>query len=248
MFLTEHPLFDEIIYKNKLNSTSTHAYSLIKDKLVRGNFIVVAEEQSSGKGRQKNIWYSPKGGLWFSMGLYNIVQNSSITLYIAVILHQTLLDIYPSMAGDLQIKWPNDIMLGGKKVCGILTSYYSWAKYLICGIGLDTNVENMPIELSEIATSLRGYLGIEINNSIILKTFLDKLYASLPLFIENGFIPYKSYYNKNSYLKGKVITLDTEFQLFNGKVLKVNGKGALIMELGESLIQPFYSGSVVKID
>ena len=59
MIIDEHPLFDEIIYKTKINSTSTHALSLIKDKLVKGNFLIVADEQNSGKGKQKKKKFQP---------------------------------------------------------------------------------------------------------------------------------------------------------------------------------------------
>jgi len=166
----------------------------------------------------------------------------------AVLVHQTILEVYPSLEEHLKIKWPNDIILDDRKVCGILTSYHSWAKYLICGLGLDTNISEMPLELSQIAVSLKDYLNLEINNFFILKAFLDKLYQQLPTFIEYGFEEYQNYYNQFDYLKDRVISLDTEFQIFRGKVLKINKKGALIMELDENLIQPFYSGSVVQID
>jgi BirA family biotin operon repressor/biotin-[acetyl-CoA-carboxylase] ligase len=248
VILDEHPLFDEIIHKNKLNSTSTFALSMIKDNLAKGNFLVIADEQSSGSGRRKNIWYSPQGGLWFSLGLYNLGQDSSITLFMAVLIHQTITEIYPSLKDKLKIKWPNDIMLEDRKLCGILTSYYSWAKYLVCGIGIDSNIPEMPLELSNIAVSLRDYLNIEVSNYYLLKVFLDKLYQQLPYFIEHGFVEYQDYYNRSDYLKDKFISLDTEFQLFRGRVLKTNKKGALILELDENLIQPFYHGTIVEID
>lgn len=248
MIIDEHPLFDEIIHKNKLNSTSTYTLSLIKDNIIKGNVLVIADEQSAGSGRKKNLWHSPRGGLWFSMGLYNVVQDSSITLLMAVLIHQTITEIYPSLQEVLKIKWPNDIMLENRKVCGILTSYYSWAKYLVCGIGLDTNIPEMPLELSNIAVSLKDYLNIEINNAFLLKAFLDKLYQQLPIFVEYGFQEYQNYFNQFDYLKDRFISLDTEFQIFRGRVLKTNKKGALILELDENIIQPFYSGSVVEID
>lgn len=248
MIIDEHPLFDEIIYKTKINSTSTHALSLIKDKLVKGNFLIVADEQSSGRGKEKKSWFSPHGGLWFSLGLYNVVQDSSITLFMATLIHQTITEIYPSLKDVLKIKWPNDIFLEDKKMCGILTSYYSWSKYLICGIGIDTNIQEFPLELLNIATSLREYLKVEVSNSFLLKSFLDKLHENLPVFIENGFAHYQEYYTKYDYLQGRYIALDTEFQVFHGRAMKVNKKGALILEIAENIIQPFYSGSVVEIE
>ncbi len=247
MLIEEHPLLDEIIQKKRVNSTSTLALSMIKDNLVKGNFLVLAEEQDSGKGRGKNVWYSPSGGLWFSLGLYNIVQDSSITLFMSVLLHETLIDNFPLLENTLKIKWPNDIFIEDKKICGILTSYFSWAKYLVCGIGLDSNVDELPDELLNIATSLKRYLSSEIDNKVILVQFLDKLYKNLPIFIEKGFAYYKDYFNSYAYLTDKLIELDTEFQKFSGTVLKVNNKGALILELDENLIQPFYSGTVTKI-
>lgn len=248
MIIDEHPFFDEIIHKNKLNSTSTFALSMIKDNLAKGNFLIIADEQTSGSGRRKNSWYSTKGGLWFSLGLYNMVQDSSITLFMAVLIHQSITEIYPSLKDNLKIKWPNDIMLEDRKVCGILTSYYSWAKYLICGIGIDTNIPEMPLELSNIAVSLKDYLNLEVSNYYLLKVFLDKLYEQVPVFVENGFAQYQTYYNESDYLKNRFISIDTEFQVFRGRVLKTNKKGALILEIDENLIQPFYHGTIVEID
>lgn len=248
MFLDEHPLLDEIIQKNRINSTSALAHGMIKDELIKGNFMIIAEEQASGYGTKKNSWYSPKGGLWFTLGLYNLSLDSSITLFMSVMIHQTILEFYPSVERDLMIKWPNDIFLRGKKICGILTSYLTSMKYLICGIGIDTNVVEFPSDLADIASSLQKELGIEVNNSVFLKNFLDKVYENLTIFFENGFGYYNEYFNNYSYLKNRIVTLDTEYQKFSGRVLKVNKYGALVLELGGNIIQPFYSGSITRID
>ena len=240
----KHPLFDEVLYFNKLGSTSSKAERLINSNTVQGNFLCLAGEQSSGKGRGKNSWISPAGGLWLTAALYGFNFQSSITIFTGICIHKTLSEIFPSISDKLKIKWPNDIYLNDKKLCGILSSNISSRKYHLIGIGLNTNVAELNENLTLKATSLQIELGKEVNSEEILTSIFDNFASALPSFVE-GELDIE-YFNQHSLLKGLHIELDTDYDIFRGKEKGINKNGALQIELKPGMIQPFYAGSVIS--
>ena len=240
----KHPLFDEILYFNKLGSTSSKAERLINSNSAHGNFLCLAEEQSSGKGRGKNSWLSPVGGLWLTAALYGFDFQSNITIFTGICIHKTLTELFPSISDNLKIKWPNDIYLNDKKLCGILSSNLSSRKYHLIGIGLNTNVDELDETLASIATSLQIELNRPVNNEEVLTRIFDNFASALPNFVE-GKLDVK-YFNQHSLLKGLQIELDTDFDIFKGKVKGIDRNGALLIELKPGMIQPFYAGSVIS--
>ncbi len=240
-------LFDEVYSYNKVPSSMSTAQKMIQNGDVKGNFLVVVNEQTGGKGRIKNKWFSPDGGLWFTMALYGLPLDSSLTLFTGVIIHKTIVDLFPELEGSVKIKWPNDIYIDNRKVCGILTSHLGHKNYFLVGIGIDSNVHEFPEELQDIATSLSIALDTDIDHDLFLEKLFELYAEELPEFIENRLKEYLEYYRYQSYLTGKEIVLSTEFDKFKGKVQGINSKGALLLELEQGMIQPFYSGSVDKI-
>ncbi len=240
-------LFDEIYSFNKVLSSMNSAQKMIQNGDVNGNFLVRVNEQTGGKGRQKNKWFSPEGGLWFTMALYGLPLDSSLTIFTGVIIHKTIVDLYPELDGKVKIKWPNDIFIGDKKICGILTTHLGVKNYFLVGIGIDTNISEFPEELQEVASSISIELGTDIDHDLFLERLFELYAEELPEFIENRLKEYLEYYREQSYLTGKEIDLVTEFDKFTGKVHGINSKGALLLELRAGMIQPFFSGSVDKI-
>ncbi|MBW7573416.1 biotin--[acetyl-CoA-carboxylase] ligase [Caproiciproducens faecalis] len=140
--------------------------------------LFIAEQQTGGKGRLGRVWASPSGtGLWFSVLLRPDslpVQVTNITLLagLAVCLSIRKLTKAPAM-----IKWPNDIVIGGKKVCGILTEMAAEIdriEYVVVGIGINVNTENFPEELSVKATSLRVECGKPVARVELLQEILSE--------------------------------------------------------------------------
>jgi len=239
----EHPLFDEVFYSKKVGSTSNKVENLITSNQAQGNFLYIAGEQTSGKGRGKNSWFSPAGGLWLSAALYGFNFQSNITIFTGICLHKTICELFPSIAEELKIKWPNDIFLQDDKICGILSSHLESRKYHIIGIGLNTNVLELDEKLAPGSASLQIELGHLIDDQKLLSTFFDNFASALPEFVE-GILDIK-YFNKNSLLKGLQIELDTDYDVFRGKVKGIDKNGALLIELKSGMIQPFYAGSVI---
>lgn len=246
--MKEIAFFDQIIIYASIESSFTKAKQLILNREVKGNFLIIAGKQSNGKGRGENQWFSPEGGLWFTAGFYNLPLKSSLTLYLALCVVQALEKLYEETKGRVFIKWPNDIMLEGKKLGGILTAAYPDLKYILAGIGLNTNIGDFPPELHDKAVSLSHVTKDPVDNEELLHLIFDYFSDGLYDFLENELQNLKTLYNdRYSFLKNKEITLNTEFEEFNGLVKGINNKGALILQLANGSLQPLYSGRVKDI-
>lgn len=142
--------------------------------------VVAAERQNAGYGRKGEGWYSPKGGLYFSVVLpkSNIDDLQTLTILAAVIVAKTVKEKF---GVEPFIKLPNDVFLNGKKICGILTENVLGrdVKSSVIGIGLDTNIEKFPPELENTATSLKMELNQDIDNKMILEQIIKELKRQL---------------------------------------------------------------------
>ncbi|MBT3168984.1 MAG: biotin--[acetyl-CoA-carboxylase] ligase [Candidatus Cloacimonetes bacterium] len=234
-----HKLFDEIIELKSINSTSKFAEKLIKNKEINGNFLVISETQTAGKGRNKNSWFSPEGGIWMTAALYSLPSEMGLTIFMGNCIHRAISELFPKL--KLQIKWPNDIFLENEKLCGILSSQMSYFNYHLIGIGINTNVEKFAENLN--AISLKNVVEKKVQNNLIIEKIFEIFTEDFPFFIENG-IDVK-YFQKFDYLKGKKVVLDTDFDRFEGVVKGINKTGAILLKLKSGMIQPFYAGSIL---
>lgn len=239
-----HLLFDEVYTYDKIVSTSKQAEKLIRNQNVQGNFLVIAAKQSGGIGRNRNHWFSPEGGIWLTTALYGLQTPPSIPLFTGICIHKTLCSTFPNLASKLTLKWPNDIYLENRKLSGILSQKMEAFNYHLLGIGLNSNICELPEDLKENAISLRSVLKREIDNRDLIIKLFDLIASDLPEFVENNFD--SSYFNQHSFLNGKQIVLDTDFDRYAGKCKGVNKDGALLIELKSGMIQPFYAGTVLN--
>jgi BirA family biotin operon repressor/biotin-[acetyl-CoA-carboxylase] ligase len=138
--------------------------------------VVVAEEQESGYGRKGEPWYSPQGGLYFSIILPRgeIDDLQTLTVLAAFVIAKTIKEDFNI---EPLIKLPNDVLLNGKKICGILTENIigDEVKSSVIGIGINTNMPGFPFELKDVATSLKIELGQKINNQELMKKIITGL-------------------------------------------------------------------------
>jgi len=152
-----------------LPSTNQKAKELAK-RGVKPWTVILAEGQSAGYGKEKIFWFSPRGGLYFSVVLpkSQIEDLQTLTVLAAFIVANTLKEKFSL---EPLIKLPNDVRLGRKKVAGILTENIIGrdVKLSVIGIGLNTNIDKFPKDLEDEATSLKIELGKEVNNQNILE-------------------------------------------------------------------------------
>ena len=173
----------KLYYFKKLPSTNLFARELIDQKVSNGS-VVVADVQTHGRGRKDRTWFSPTGGLWFSVIIYpDIPPRKSMMLTMAASLGvvdgiKTIASIVP------RIKWPNDVLIKGKKVCGILTEIdaeIDRINFAIVGIGLNVN-NTLPTDFSKYATTLRQECGSKVSRVQLLRSILksfDEQYEKL---------------------------------------------------------------------
>ena len=165
------------IYK-EVSSTNTVAKFLSKNNAENGT-VVISEKQTGAKGRSGKSWESPLGGVWLSIIVNPIVDYSKlplITLATGVAVAKTLERVGVE---NPEIKWPNDIMINGKKVCGILTeavTKFNRIESVIIGVGIDANlnVTDFPEELQSGTTTLKEELHKEGNENLLIKIFFEE--------------------------------------------------------------------------
>ncbi|MEM3627822.1 MAG: biotin--[acetyl-CoA-carboxylase] ligase [Candidatus Bathyarchaeia archaeon] len=183
-----------IILLRRVDSTNNFAKKLARYGAVEGT-VVVAEEQTAGRGRHGRKWFSPKGGLYFSVILRPKMKvNKTVGVIVAAGL--AVIKVLSENYGlRVEAKWPNDVLLDGKKVCGILTEVNSTGEnvnYVVVGIGINVNsatAKEFPEELKPIATSLREKLKRKVELEPLLKQCLEKLEEVYEAYIKLGFQP-----------------------------------------------------------
>lgn len=240
----KHNFFDEVYTLGRVNSTVSRSLKMIKQAEANGNFLLIAEQQASGQGRNNQSWYSPDGGIYMSANLYGLIVESSLTLFMGICIHKALLESFPYLDKELQIKWPNDIYLDNLKLGGILSVHQPRHRYHSIGIGINTNIDEFPPKLQEIATSLFCCLHFQIDNQKLIEKIFDRFMLDFPEYIENGLDQH--YFNKYSLLAGKEIVLDSGFEHYQGICKGINKNGAILLQLPSKMIQPFYAGSIIS--
>ncbi|QUH28842.1 biotin--[acetyl-CoA-carboxylase] ligase [Vallitalea guaymasensis] len=233
---------NKIINFDKLDSTNQQAKKLALEGASNGT-VVIAEEQTAGKGRRGKMWVSPPGtGIWMSAILRPSVmpENASmLTLVAGLAVCKAVREITNLEAS---IKWPNDIVVNGKKICGLLTEMNSeidFINFVVVGIGINVNIEKFPPELDNIATSLM----IEGNQSYQRKKLVKR---TLEIFEDY----YKKYlatedltkiieeYNEHCINIGRKVRVTGRKQDITGNVKCVTNKGELIVtdQQGEDIV------------
>ncbi|MBI3476607.1 MAG: biotin--[acetyl-CoA-carboxylase] ligase [Acidobacteria bacterium] len=170
----------------KIGSTNSEAMTAAAEGAPEGS-VFLAEEQLAGRGRGAHTWHSARSaGIYCSVVLRPPMPPSEALLFslaAGLAVHAAVAETFPGLRPDL--KWPNDVLLNGKKFCGILTEMNSEAtrvRHLVVGVGINVNQTKFPAELREIATSLKSETGTEWSRvelcAALLKS-LDREYRNL---------------------------------------------------------------------
>lgn len=198
--------------------------------------LIVADEQTEGRGRMVRKWYSPKGtGIWASFILRPDIQIQhapQLTLLSAVAVVQAIKKVTHITP---EIKWPNDILISGRKVCGILTELQAEEdriQSVILGIGINVNQDknDFSAEIIKKATSLKIELGKTVNRSSLIQSLCYYIEQLLHLYISEGFTPIKSLWETYAVSIGKRISARTVKGTFNGVALGINNEGVLLLK------------------
>lgn len=172
-----------------VDSTNTCVMRLAEEGAVHGT-VVVADQQNHGKGRRGRNWVSPPGtNIYMSLLLrpdFEVGKAPMLTLLMAYSVAEALIELEQV---DAKIKWPNDIVLNKKKICGILTEMMMKEQeidYVIIGVGINVNGESVPQELKESATTLRIETGRELSREALLARVLEMFEKNYEQFCRAG--------------------------------------------------------------
>ncbi len=218
-----------------VSSTNLIAHNLAAEGASEGT-IVISEKQRGGKGRLGRSWHSPqKVGLWFSMVLRPDIDPSnapSLSILSALTLSEILRSKYKLHS---QIKWPNDVLIDGRKATGILTELDAEkgkVNFVVVGIGINVNTltSKFPANIRKLATSIREEYGEEINRIELLRDFLEKFEKYYNAFCKKGLKPFLARVKKHSLMLGRKVKLKVGRKVIQAEVYDIGEDGALLVK------------------
>ncbi|HYT56611.1 MAG TPA: biotin--[acetyl-CoA-carboxylase] ligase [Verrucomicrobiae bacterium] len=240
-------------YFAEIGSTNTHARELAEKGAAEGE-VVLAESQTHGRGRLGRRWESPPfANLYFSVILrpkLAPVYAPQITLTAAVALAEAIDSLIPLSP---VIKWPNDILVNGKKLAGILAEAVcarERVEYVILGIGVNVNcpVDAMSQELRQRATSLFDVTRIHMDREFVLRRLiqdLDRCYGDLEQF---GFEAIAPQWEARFGLRGKRVRIELRDQVLIGRARGLARDGTLLVEGDDGILQKVIAGDVIPLE
>jgi BirA family biotin operon repressor/biotin-[acetyl-CoA-carboxylase] ligase len=237
-----------VIRYDSLGSTNTEAMNQAKLGASEG-LCIVADRQLDGRGREGRKWNSANGGgLYFSIVLRPTIEPRFLpilTLLAAVAVHDTLSALYDVEA---DIKWPNDILIDGKKICGILAETVDSPQgaAVVVGIGLNCNSDDLTGEVKSIATSILDETGKEPDRSHLIQTlthFLSAHYDQLT-FLGHTSEVIGNWAARSTFFRGKNVVVKTRVDIFEGTTVGLDQTGALLVETANGGIMAVTAGDV----
>ena len=235
--------FDEIISTNSLTK-------YLGELGAEEGSVIIAGSQTQGRGRSGKSWESPEnGGAWLSILIKpNIPLNyaSLITLATGVVVCKKIREL----GADAKIKWPNDILINGKKVSGVLTEAkitFNNLDYVIVGIGVDTdiNVEELPEKLQKGVTNLKGELIDKKSNDEIIGLILNEFENTYNIFKAGEYETILNDWRNLSETIGSEVTVKQPLgKIIEGYALGINKEGSLIIEKNDGELIKIIAGEL----
>jgi len=243
----------EVISYRKVDSTNDVAYSLAEKGLKEGA-VIFADEQARGKGRQGRTWSSPpRGGIYMSCILRPAMapaEISKITLVAAVAVAKAIRMV---TGLDARIKWPNDILIGQNKVCGILTEMKAEQDsiaFIILGIGINVNTaaKCLPKGAASLKLESKGAgRGENISRVELARKVLEELDEYYDILMRKGFAPVIDEWRGLSAMLGSRIKVVLPARAFEGTAHNVDPDGSLVVRLDSGVLQKVQSGDIVMV-
>lgn len=237
-----------VIHYEEIDSTNTEARRLSKGGAEHG-LVIVAEKQTAGKGRRGRNWESPAGrNLYFSILLRPELKPKKAPMLTIVMAYSVAKVLHEQESLPVQIKWPNDLVLFKKKVCGILTEMNMngcQVEDVIVGVGINVNTEGFPQELHDKATSLYLEKGVQIERKELLQKVLNEFQKQYALFLEVQELSFlqESYNRMLINRNQEVLVLAPEGE-YRADALGINELGELSVRKTDGSVENIFAGEV----
>lgn len=240
---------NNIIHLDSVDSTNDEAKKRAREGAKEGT-VVIAEEQTKGRGRLGRNWTSPKyKGIWMSIILRPDIDPMKVSK-VTQIGAAAVTMAAEEMGIETFIKWPNDIIMNGKKVCGILTEMsgeLTKVNYVIMGIGINANIEKeeFPEEIQVVASSLKIEKGQYVKRKELVSKVLNNFENLYDEFINEGKIDKSiEICREKSILIGKQVRIIEREKETKAKVLDLNKDGKLIVQYEDGKVEEIISGEI----
>lgn len=232
----------EIIRLESVDSTNDFAKSKIEEFSVKKNFVIVAKEQTNGRGQRGNLWFSEKGkNITCSIAIFFdsfLIENQ---FYISKVVSISIINALSFFKSGFEIKWPNDIYFEKKKIAGILIENSISGKnlnYSIIGIGLNVNQEIFENDLEK-ATSLKNIISKNIDPNFLFELILKEISILINLLEKKMFEEIDLYYFQ-FLMNYKILAKYSDNSgVFKGKIIGIENSGHLIIEKQTSEIKKY---------
>lgn len=237
-----------IFFSHEVGSTNDWAEELAQCGAEQGT-VAVAEAQTAGRGRLDREWFSPKGGLWFSIVLRPKLLPAQAVRLVFVAGLAVAETLHEEFGLKVETKWPNDVLLNGKKMCGILLEMSTTEEkvnFVVMGVGVNANfTENVfPEELRNVASSLENELGHQVRLEDLFGRLLERLENAYELYLERGFTPILERWKEYAGFLGRKVEVADQNQKMSGLALDVDQDGALAVKLENGTIRRVLVGDV----
>lgn len=240
------PAFFHLHGHGLIDSTNLEAKRLAAAGAPAGT-LVVATSQSAGRGRQGRSWESPTGNLYASLVLHpaGAAARAAQLSFVAAL---ALADAVAGLLGggaDLSLKWPNDVLVSGRKICGILLESGSGTakdRWIVAGAGL--NVASHPQIAGRATTSLAAEGGTGVSARDALEAYANCFLDWLTTWEQQGFAPVRAAWKDRSHGLGEPLEVRLPQETLRGRFADLDGDGALVIDLGEGRTRRIAGGEV----
>lgn len=228
----------EIYYFDSIDSTNTKAKELAEEGHPSGT-LVVADRQTAGKGRRGRSWESPSGiGIFMTLMLKPEINPNHASMLTLVAAMATTRAIRRVTGVPAMIKWPNDIVMNGKKVCGILTemsAQFDYINHIVIGIGINVHNEDFPEEIAQTASSIYLESGQHIHRASLIEAFLEEFEDVYAEYLKTEDMEgLQKEYDAMLVNRGRQVRVLDPKEPFEGKAMGITKKGELIVDTWES--------------
>ena len=233
-------------FLSKTDSTNAEIERSLTTHPPAEGLVVIADSQTKGKGRLGRTWHSaPETGIYLSTFIRPNITPEQLPFLTLMAGLATVLAVNEFIAQPALLKWPNDLLLKGKKVAGILCEYHSRKiPAVIIGIGINVNQNQFPANLKDIATSLKLEFGKDINRTALIKSLITQLDVQYNEFQNNKVQALIDNWARNTDLFGKTISLIKGNQSITGKAIRLDTRGRLVILNDSGKEVAFNSGEV----
>ena len=238
----------DVRYFQEITSTNQYAKKIGEEGAPQGT-LVIADEQTRGKGRFGRVWATPPGT---AVAMTLLLRPklpperiSMVTLVMGLAVAKACRELYDLPVG---IKWPNDVVIDGRKICGILTEMSAEmyaVNFIVIGVGINTNIMEFPDELKETATSLKLVLGYEINRAELIAKVMELFERYYEMFEADGNLSgMVEDYQELLVNKGRMVRVLEPGNEYTGTALGINPEGELLVASEDGTVKVVYAGEV----